>query len=195
MTQDFLPVPPKRPPIPDGVEAKSEEPTGNQLVGIGMFGRNEGATLKELQEACSEHVAKYKAKGSKMPEITAGLTKSKLHEKWRWRDDITRRLRAEKTKEERGGKPVYKLNKPTAGAANKQPKAAEGDVSAAQINLETPNMQATNTVTTQPNFRQTNPIQLDSAEAGLRRCTLEGGDKCLILAPCLLHTRSWEVHP
>ena len=146
MTQDFLPVPPKRPPIPDGVEAKSEEPTGNQLVGIGMFGRNEGATLKELQEACSEHVAKYKAKGSKMPEITAGLTKSKLHEKWRWRDDITRRLRAEKTEEERGGEAVYRLNRPKAGAANTQPEAAEDEVGAAQINLETSNMQATNTI-------------------------------------------------
>lgn len=101
--------------------------------------------MKELQEACSEHVAKYKAKGNKMPEITAGLTKSKLHEKWRWRDDITRRLRAEKTEEERGGEPVYRLNKPTAGAANKQPEAV-GDLSAAQINLETSNMHATNTI-------------------------------------------------
>ena len=46
-------------------------------------------------------------------------------------------------------------------------------------------------VTTQPNFRQTNPIQLDSAEAGLRRCTLEGGDKCLKdIGPLLVHGRA-----
>lgn len=145
MTQDFPPAIPPIPPIPEGVEPIDGEPSGNQRVGIGMFGRHEGATLKELQEACSEHVAKYKAKGNKMPEITAGLTKSKLHEKWRWRDDITRRLRAEKTEEERGGEPVYRLNKPTAGAANKQPEAV-GDLSAAQINLETSNMHATNTI-------------------------------------------------
>lgn len=145
MTQDFLPVPPELPPIPEGAEPKRGAPTGNTRVGIGMFGRHEGATLTELRQACSEHVDEYKAKGSKMPEITAGLTKSKLHEKWQWRDDTTRRLQVEKTEEERGGEPVYRLNRPTAGAAKKQPETL-GDLSAAQINLEPSNMQAKNTI-------------------------------------------------
>ena len=79
MTYDFLPVPPAQPPIPEETEPKSGVPTGNTRVGIGMFGRREGATLTELQQACSEYVAEYKSKGSKMPEITARLTKSKLH--------------------------------------------------------------------------------------------------------------------
>lgn len=145
MTQDFLPVPPSLPPMPEGAEPKRGAPTGNTRVGIGMFGRHEGATLTELRQACSEHVDEYRAKGSKMPEITAGLTKSKLHEKWQWRDDPTRRLQVEKNGEERGGEPVFRLNSPTVGAANKMSEAL-GDHSTAQINFDNSIMQATNTI-------------------------------------------------
>lgn len=137
--------------MPDGVEPIDGKPTDgkpvrNQRVGIGMFGRDEGATLTELRQACSEHVDEYKINGNNMPRITAGLTKSKLYDKWRWKDDTTRRLQAEKTDEERGGEPVYKLNRSIAGVANKQPEEIEGDVSAAQINLETSKVQPTNTI-------------------------------------------------
>lgn len=138
--------------MPDGVESIKGKPIDgkrirNQDVGIRMFGRPDGATLTELRQACSEYVDEYKAKSSEMPKITAGLTKSKLHEKWRWGDDIARRLKAEKKAgEERGGEPVYQLNSRAVVAPNKQPKTAEGDVSSAQINVETSNMLATNII-------------------------------------------------
>jgi len=144
MTHDFLPVPPALPPIPEGTEPRRGAPTGNTRVGIGMFGRHEGATLTELRRACSEYVDEYKSRGNDMPQITAGLTKSKLHEKWQWKDNVNFRLQAEKTKEERGGEPVYRLNRPMGGVANKQPEVV-CDPSVAQ-SMETSNMQATNTI-------------------------------------------------
>lgn len=145
MTQSFLSVPPAIPPIPDGVEPKSGEPTRNTLVGIGMFGRPEGATLTELRQVCNAYLDQYKADGHGMPVSTAEQTKAKLHEKWQWMGFVDR-LRAEKTGEKRGGEEVYRLKRPTAGAANTQSKAAEGDVSAVENNLETSNMQTTNTI-------------------------------------------------
>ncbi len=145
MTQDFLPLPSAIPPIPDGVEPKSGEPAKNTLVGIGMFGRPEGATLTELRQVCNTYLDQYKTEGYEMPVSTAEQTKAKLHEKWRWRG-FSDRLRAEKTGEKRGGEDVYRLSRPTAGSANKQQNPVEGDVNAAEMKLETSDMQVTNTI-------------------------------------------------
>jgi 5-methylcytosine-specific restriction protein B len=146
MTQNVLPVPSERPPIPDDVEPIDGEPSGNQRLGIGMFGRPEGATLKELRDFCNAtaYKKKYEDDGIGMPENTLKATKYKLGMHWRWKDG-GRALLAEDTGEKRGGEPVYQLNKPTAGAANIQPEVVD-DLSAAQINLETSDMQATNTI-------------------------------------------------
>ncbi len=145
MTQDFLPVPTALPPIPpDDVKPIDGKPFDanrirNQDIGIGMFGREEGATLTELRLACLAFT------GREMQSDTDSQTKNKLKDNWRWRD-IERPLKAEKTKEERGGGPVYKLNRSIAGLANKQPEDIEGDVSSAQINLEIPEVQPSNTI-------------------------------------------------
>ncbi|MEO8121179.1 MAG: AAA family ATPase [Rhodoferax sp.] len=145
MTQALLPIPPTPPPIPEGIDAKRGVPTGNTRVGIGVFGRDEGATLTELRQACSEWLDQYKSEGRDMPEETAKQTRGKLHENWQWRDATSRRVKAEKTEEIRGTEAVYRLNRPTAGVANKQSEAA-GDFSVAEISMETSNMQATNTI-------------------------------------------------
>lgn len=145
MTQDFLPVPTTLPPIPpDDVEPIDGKPINgkrirNQDIGIVMFGRPEGATLTELRRACFAFTER------EMKSDTDSQTRYKLKDHWRWRDDIERPLKAENTEEEeRDGEPVYKLNRPTTGTTNKQPKAAEGDISATEI--KTSNMQTTNTI-------------------------------------------------
>ena len=164
MTQDFLPNPAVPPRFPDGVEpmpgtqptepddidSKPEELT-NQRLGIRMFGRPEGATLTELRRACRALTGReMKERDGKNPG-TDEQTKGKLKNHWRWKDDIERELNVEKTGEERGvdpnpSEPVYRLNRPTAGATNKHPKAVEDATSAVEINFENSNMQPTNTI-------------------------------------------------
>ncbi|OYT91716.1 MAG: hypothetical protein CFE43_12305, partial [Burkholderiales bacterium PBB3] len=152
MTLDFLPIPTKLPPHPDGVEAMpgAQPPESgdvgpelgnltNQRLGVRMFGRPDGATLTELWQACRALA------GREMGSTTANQTKDKLKNHWRWIDDVTHSFRAERTGDERGGEPVYKLNRIAAGSMNKQPDTID-DASTAEINLDAPNMQPTNTI-------------------------------------------------
>jgi len=107
MTQDFLPVPLQLPPIPDGVEQiLLLTGVGNQHVGCGMFGRDEGATLTELQQCCEAFLSTYI--GRKMPLSTATHTKNKIKYHWRWTTSGVC-CRALKSGEIRGGEPVYRL--------------------------------------------------------------------------------------
>ena len=119
MTQDFLPVPTALPPIPpDDVKPIDGKPFDakrirNQDIGIGMFGRDEGATLTELRRACLAFT------GREMQSDTDSQTKNKLKDNWRWRD-IECPRKVEKTKEERGGEPVYNLKRSIGGMASNQ---------------------------------------------------------------------------
>ncbi len=141
MAQDFLHPPAKRPPIPEGVvTSRPNEPTGNQRVGIGMFGRAEGATLTELRQRCEAL-----SPGYVMPESTARLTKSKIKDHWRWTSSEAPCL-VGKTGDLRDGEPVYGLKKDTTAEAANQPDIANDEDSPIAANFETPNMQATNTI-------------------------------------------------
>ena len=109
--QDFLPVPLELPPIPEGVEAiQHPGPVGNQRVGIGMFGRLEGATLTELRQCCNAYLDRYKAEGLGMPENTAEMTKSKIQSHWQWTSTKTR-CNIQKMGKVRGREPVFGLAK------------------------------------------------------------------------------------
>ena len=164
MTQDFLPVPTTLPRMPDGVEpmpgtqptepddieSKPEKLT-NQRLGIRMFGRREGATLTELRQACFKLTEREMKEGTEGKPGTDSQTRTKLKDYWRWKDGIEPKLKAIETGEKRGvdpnsSEPVYKLNRPTAGAGNTQAEAVDGNDSAAQINFETSNMQAKNSI-------------------------------------------------
>ena len=107
MTQDFLPVPSRIPPVPDSIEQILLLGTvGNQHAGCGMFGRAEGATLTELQRCCEAHLPTYI--GKRMPLSTATHTKNKIKSHWRWRSSGAC-CRALHTGEMRGGEPVYRI--------------------------------------------------------------------------------------
>lgn len=109
--QDFLPVPLELPPIPEGVEAiQPPGPGGNQRVGIGMFGRLEGATLTELRQCCNAYLDGYKAEGAGMPESTAQMTKSKIQSHWQWTSTNTP-CHVQKMGKVRGREPVFELVK------------------------------------------------------------------------------------
>ncbi len=141
MEQDFLPIPDELPPIPKGVESKkSKEPTGNQRVGIGMFGRDDGATFTELQQLCKALSPEYV-----MPKKTFDLTRSKTPKAWQWTSSKAS-CEVEKTEKIRGGEPVYGLKKDTTAEAYNQPDMANDEDSLIETNLETPNMQATNII-------------------------------------------------
>lgn len=113
MATEFLPVPLELPPIPDGVEAiQPPGPVGNQRVGIGMFGRLEGATLTELRQCCNAYLDGYKAEGAGMPESTAENTKSKIQNHWKWTSSKAR-CHVERMGKVRGREPVFGLVKDT----------------------------------------------------------------------------------
>ncbi len=102
--------------------------------------------MSELRQALGKFGYKYKDKGVMPEDIdTDKQTKSKLKDHWRW-IGIEGELKTEETEMKRGGETVFKLKRPISGAANIQPKAAEDDASAPEINLETSNMQAKNTI-------------------------------------------------
>ena len=139
--QDIIPTPAEPPPIPIGVQSKKPtEPIGNQRVGIGMFGRVEGATLTELRQRCEAH-----SPGYVMPERTAILTKSKIQRNWKWTISQAP-CHIEKTGETRSDEPVYKLKKDTTAEADNRSDTADAeDISAAKT-PEALNMQATNII-------------------------------------------------
>ena len=107
MTKDFLPVPLQLPPVPDGIEQILLLATvGNQHAGCGMFGRDEGATLTELQRCCEALLPTYI--GKKMPLSTATHTKNKIKYHWQWRNSGAT-CHARQSNETRGGEPVYRI--------------------------------------------------------------------------------------
>jgi len=120
MTQHFLPVPVRLPPVPDGVEQTGRLATiGNQHAGCVMFGRVEGATLTELQRCCEAHLPEYN--GKEMPLSTATQTKDKIKNHWRWRSSGIC-CHARQSGEMRGGEPVFRLVKEAAADSGSQTK-------------------------------------------------------------------------
>lgn len=159
---EFMPIPDERPPIPKGVKSKKDdEPTGNQRVGIGMFGRFEGATLTELRQCCDAY-----SPGYVMPESTASLTKSKIQKNWQWTSSGAPCL-VEKTGKLRGGEPVYRLKKDTTAEAHDQPGIADAEDIPDATNSEMPNMQATNIILYGP---PGTGKTYETAELAVKRC-------------------------